>query len=466
MNDHYSGRKRKDTLSAFGGSALDLDRAFSGSGGGGGGGGGGKRGRRVEDEAEDEDQEEEGGDERSMVSDMDRSEVSSGSEDGAPFVHYSDADREGSGGGGGGSGGGSGAGALSGMGGWSSGSVHAPSRSAGLSAAEVKRRKLQLLKRFRVLREKKGVVLSQEYTYQSSLDDMQTEYDSIVDDFSRENSIQMQGNVLMAMMYMVENVNRKYDPVGLVLDGIHDGVRDDITSYDDLFGRVYDHYKKYVSDVSPLAGIGLKICTQIAITHCMNQALMSGSNIPSAAANALNNDPALARQFHSAAIQTMMQQSPHVGTFLADQLPPQRPLAPPRNGGGPLAAFPPTEAPPLAYAPPIHAAGERLDTYIAPGPGPPAPITIARSFPSSSSSSSSEPPPAKTMRRDMRGPSDLADILQNTRTKTIAIALENPLDAISAAADNSFSVPSSFADPPPPSAPRGRKRKQPVSVQL
>jgi len=67
--------------------------------------------------------------------------------------------------------------------------------------------------------EKKGVELSKKYNMDSSLQEMIGEYETIMDEKSKQNSVKFQGNMLMAIINGIEFLNSKFDPFDIKLDG-------------------------------------------------------------------------------------------------------------------------------------------------------------------------------------------------------------------------------------------------------
>jgi hypothetical protein len=66
-----------------------------------------------------------------------------------------------------------------------------------ISKEEMLREKFKYLRKLEAL-EKKGVELSKKYSMESSLQEMQGEYETIMDEKTKQNSVKFQGNMLMA----------------------------------------------------------------------------------------------------------------------------------------------------------------------------------------------------------------------------------------------------------------------------
>jgi hypothetical protein len=342
------------------------------------------------------------------------------------------------------------------------------------SQSEISRKKMRLLRSFERMETRRGLKTSTQYSMDSSLEDMQREFDAITDDITRAESIKTQGQMLLGFVQFVERANTAYDPVGLMLDGWYDAVSDDITSYDDVFSELHDRYGPMIANIGPEIRAGFRLTLSAAMVHGINSTFAPGGSASGGGAGAGAGGAPGTTKF----IQTMMsatgqqQQTPH---HQQQQSPPPQP---------PMPAY----APPRNYViPESYNASMSMpeDIYVPRGQGPAPPIVIPRPdlIASNKPATAQNNLPlssAKTQRRDMRGPDDLADILANTRTKTIQVALDPELtDATVAAPFPSYSssgtaaasYPESSAAAAPITAAtvqpkRGRKRKDQTTVSL
>jgi hypothetical protein len=80
------------------------------------------------------------------------------------------------------------------------------SSSPQLSKEELLREKFKYLKKLESL-EKKGVELSKKYNMESSLSEMIGEYESVMEEKTKQNSVKFQGNMLMAVINGIEFLN-------------------------------------------------------------------------------------------------------------------------------------------------------------------------------------------------------------------------------------------------------------------
>ena len=80
-----------------------------------------------------------------------------------------------------------------------------------LSPEELLREKFKALRKLEEL-ERKGVKLSKRYSMESNLEEMQGEYEMIIDEKERSNSCKFQGRMLMAAVTGIEFLNNRFDP--------------------------------------------------------------------------------------------------------------------------------------------------------------------------------------------------------------------------------------------------------------
>ena len=78
---------------------------------------------------------------------------------------------------------------------------------------------------------------------ESPLAEMQGEYEMIMEEKSKQNSVKFQGNMLMATINALEFLNNRFDPFDIKIDGWSEQVNENMTDYDDVFGELYDKYK-------------------------------------------------------------------------------------------------------------------------------------------------------------------------------------------------------------------------------
>jgi hypothetical protein len=180
-----------------------------------------------------------------------------------------------------------------------------------LSKEEMLREKFRYLRKLEAL-EKKGVELSKKYSMESSLQEMMGEYETIMDEKTKQNSIKFQGNMLMAVINGMEFLNNRFDPFDIKLDGWSEQIQENISDYDDIFSELHEKYKSKAS-MAPelkllfqLGGSGM----MIHMSNTLFKSSMPGMD------DIMRQNPELMKQFTQAAVNTMGQSKPGLGGFM------------------------------------------------------------------------------------------------------------------------------------------------------
>jgi hypothetical protein len=287
-----------------------------------------------------------------------------------------------------------------------------------MSKDEMLREKFKYLRKLEAL-EKKGVELSKKYNMESSLQEMMGEYETIMEEKTKQNSVKFQGNMLMAVINGIEFLNGKFDPFDIKLDGWSEQIQENITDYDEIFGELHEKYKSKATmapELKLLFQLGGS-AMMVHMTNTMFKSAMPGMD------DILRQNPDLMRSFQNAAVNSMAQTNPGFSGFMSNVM---NPDPRPSQGMGP----PPPLATqgPNAVPPPMNRPGNnnyaRPDLNMSRGSfgGVDDGISLRENFERTdamrqdkSSKRSSAPRP------EMKGPSDISDILSGLKTKTINI---------------------------------------------
>ena len=275
-----------------------------------------------------------------------------------------------------------------------------------MSKEELLREKFKVLRKLEAL-EKKGVELSKKYNMESPLAEMQGEYETIMDEKAKQNSVKFQGNMLMAVINGMEFLNNRFDPFDIKLDGWSEQLGENITDYDEIFGELHEKYKSKASmapELKLLFQLGGS-AMMVHMTNTMFKSAMPGMD------DILRQNPDLMRSFQNAAVNSMAQQSPGFSGFMSNMMNPE-PQVP--SGRGPPAPL--NTQGQNAVPPPNGRAGNNpfppnrpdlRNNYMDDG------INIRENFGNTSQ--------RQSPRAEMKGPSDISDILSGLKTKTINI---------------------------------------------
>ena len=299
----------------------------------------------------------------------------------------------------GGAGSGSGSGSGSGAAQSEQGAVtsDAPAYRAYLTPEQESAKKtegLTLLERM----DRKGVT-GTKMTAANSLDEINAELAKRKDSKGLEASIRFQRSMLTTVTSGMEFLNSRYDPLGVALDGWSEQVNENIEDYDEIFEELYDKYKdksKVAPEVRLIMSLGLS-AAMCHVTNTMFKSRMPGMD------DILRKNPELAKQMAKAAAEHAV--GPGFANFVSmgmssgnrgGEAPPMRSAAPPQPMRQQYEESQPMDEQGMFTTPPM-------------GSGIGAPIP------------NMDPRGGVTIRREMRGPSGVDDIL-----RTLNAAGESP----------------------------------------
>jgi hypothetical protein len=294
-----------------------------------------------------------------------------------------------------------------------------------LTRDEMLREKFKYLRKLEAL-EKKGVELTKKYNMDSNLQEMMGEYEMIMEEKAKQNSVKFQGNMMMAIINGMEFLNNRFDPFDVKLDGWGEQINENITDYDDIFSELYDKYKSKAT-MSPELKLLFQLGGSAMMVHMSNT--MFKSAMPGMD-DILKQNPDLMRQFQSAAVNSMAGSNPGFSGFMGGLMG-EPPVS---SGRGPPPAM--ATQGPNGLNPPPNRAGNNMGSMNVGR----ADISMARGAFSQGNSFTDDgisirennigvpgfqppQPSQKSSRRpDMKGPTDISDILSGLKTKTIDIS--------------------------------------------
>jgi hypothetical protein len=282
-----------------------------------------------------------------------------------------------------------------------------------LSKDEMMREKFKFLRKLEAL-EKKGIELSKKYSMDSSLQEMIGEYETIMEEKGKQNSVKFQGNMLMACINGIEFLNGRFDPFDIKLDGWSEQINENINDYDDIFGELHDKYKSKATmapELKLLFQLGGS-AMMVHMTNTMFKSAMPGMD------DILRQNPDLMRSFQNAAVNSMAQTSPGFSGFMSNMMNPE-PSTPQGFGPPPpMATQGPNAIPTPHGRPGNNNYSNRPDLNMGQSNFSNDGISLRENFerPDVQDRSSKRP-----SRPEMKGPSDITDILSGLKTKTINI---------------------------------------------
>ena len=280
------------------------------------------------------------------------------------------------------------------------------------SPQETLREKLKILRALEAM-EKKGIQLTKKYTMDSPLAEMQGEFETIKADAEKKSSVKFQRQMMLAAVSGLEFLNGRFDPFDLKLDGWSEAVQENIDEYDDVFGELHEKYggkAKMAPELKLLFMLGGS-AAMLHMTNTMFKSAMPGMD------DIMRQNPELMQQFQNAAMNTMGQQNPGFGQFMGGVM-----------GGPPPMSMPPMGSPQgpddsMRQSPPrmSRARTNRPDIEMSRSTGFNDAIDPRDNFKSVKKSS----------RPEMKGPSDLDDILSGLKTKKINLKSQKDKDSAS-----------------------------------
>jgi len=240
-----------------------------------------------------------------------------------------------------------------------------------MNPEEERKKKIDLINKLNRL-ESKGYTLTKRFTMDNTLEEIQIEYDRLVDAKNLEASLRFQRQCLMGAVTGAEFLNGKFNPFDWELDGWSESVHENIEDFDEVFEELYDKYKGR-GNMPPEAKLMMSLVGSGFMFHMSNSFFRSkmSSVDPS---DIFKNNPQLAKQFAAAAAQ---QAGPGFGNFMGAAMGVQAPMP--------------------SQMPPSGAFYQASNGMVPPSQMPQ--VMTAQ-------------PPSNGPRREMRGPSGIDDIMK------------------------------------------------------
>jgi hypothetical protein len=111
-----------------------------------------------------------------------------------------------------------------------------------MNSQEIKMKKIELLRKLSEIKAK-GYQLTKEYDFNSSIPEMEYEYELLKSFADKRNGIKLYKNMLLNGISLMEFVNDKYDPFDFKLSGWSEHMSVEVDSYDDIMEELYEKYK-------------------------------------------------------------------------------------------------------------------------------------------------------------------------------------------------------------------------------
>jgi hypothetical protein len=141
---------------------------------------------------------------------------------------------------------------------------------------------------------------------------MKGEYENIISEKERSNSVKFQGKMLMACITGIEFLNSKFDPFDVKLDGWAEQFNENITDYDEIFEELHEKYKtkaKLAPELKLLFQLGGS-AMMLHMTNTMFKSSMPGLD------DVMRQNPELMQKFSQAAMNSMSTSNPGFSKFM------------------------------------------------------------------------------------------------------------------------------------------------------
>jgi hypothetical protein len=193
--------------------------------------------------------------------------------------------------------------------------VPASSTGPRLNDREKRRKKRAMLKKMEEWYEKGHVKHGSSFTMDSDFDEVEDEYETIMEEKRKKDSIKLQGWWFTTLVNSIEYGNAVFDPFGLNLDGWGEQINEDIDSYDEIFAELHDKYKG--GKMSPEISLLLRLGFSGAVLNITNKALSTatpGFN------DVIKQSPELMKMFSEATVKSMSNENGGGGMDFVSQM--------------------------------------------------------------------------------------------------------------------------------------------------
>ena len=285
-----------------------------------------------------------------------------------------------------------------------------------LSKEELIREKFKYLRMLEDL-ETKGATLTKKYTIDSPLNELKGEYEMIISEKEKSNSVKFQGKMLMAAITGLEFLNNKFDPFDLKMDGWGEQVNENISDYDEIFAELHEKYKSKAK-MAPELKLLFQLGGSAIMVHMTNT--MFKSAIPGMD-DIMKQNPELMQQFTQAAVNSMGDSNPGFGNFMNNFVP----------GGSSNNSNIPVSSPPVSNMgpppPSINTQSNKSERYAAPTNRPDLAASKSKfqeqgiDLQNNYSMADGNNSILKNSRNEMKGPSDISNLLSGLKVKQINV---------------------------------------------
>ena len=168
------------------------------------------------------------------------------------------------------------------------------------SFEDIQKEKQELLFKLNRL-EKVGSKPSRNYTMDSRIEDIRSEYKTLKKQKELDRSIKFSREMLMACIGGIEYLNGKFDPFDVKLEGWSESIMENVDNYDDVFEELYYKYNEKV-EVAPEIKLIMMVGGSGFMYHLTNSLFKSA--VPNVN-DILKQNPDLMNNIQQATMNTM-----------------------------------------------------------------------------------------------------------------------------------------------------------------
>ena len=182
-----------------------------------------------------------------------------------------------------------------------------------MNKEQMLKEKFEILRKLEAL-ETKGATLSKKYSMDSDLNEMKGEFEFLMNEKEKDNSMKFQGKVLTTLITGIEFLNNKFDPFDIKLDGWSEQINENVDDFDEIFAELHEKYKSKAK-MAPEIKLLFQLASSGIMIHMTNT--MFKSALPGMD-DIMRQNPDLMNHFTKAAMSSMEQSSPGLSNFMND----------------------------------------------------------------------------------------------------------------------------------------------------
>lgn len=153
--------------------------------------------------------------------------------------------------------------------------------------------------------QKKGLIQSTNYNMDSPYEDIEDEYETVMEDKRKQESIKLQKHWFLTGINTIEFFNGMFNPFDLDLTGWGEKMSEDVDDDDELFGELYDKYKG--GKLAPEVSLLLRVATSAFLINMTNKMVSSATP---GLSDVLKQSPDLMNAFMKATVDSLNASGP------------------------------------------------------------------------------------------------------------------------------------------------------------